>query len=342
MKNENGYTITELLIIIVLLAITFGASCSGYNNARMKAREAEVKSNIHGIQIALERYGVDSGGIYPLMLYGGSPDDTFTVSRNFQNVRKDDSEYSEFEGDVDVLLEFGYLFQYPVNPFQPKRNIERHGKLISQPAQYNLPQLDNRIAIWSNHIEPSHGDPDRSKQLVEREVGGIDGNLMWDVSEGQRHSPFPIVLVPDPDPNAPINHYHYINPKTEEGSIPAYKEDHLFFHLPGNFYYYATFNTKGGYASIENTESLNPRATQVIGYNLAGYGVRRNSAQDVYNIFGDYPERSLNTQNNPNDSEDKPIYDIRSKFYAGHDGRNDGVIIVVQHGRDRMYPTELN
>ncbi|MBU1022928.1 hypothetical protein KKB99_01475, partial [bacterium] len=98
MKNENGYTITELLIIIVLLAITFGASCSGYNNARMKAREAEVKSNIHAIQIALERYAVDSGGIYPLILYGGSPADTFTVSKTFQNIQKEESEYSEFEG----------------------------------------------------------------------------------------------------------------------------------------------------------------------------------------------------------------------------------------------------
>jgi type II secretory pathway pseudopilin PulG len=37
---------------------------------RIADREAEVKANIHQIQIALERYAVDSGGFYPQYLVG--------------------------------------------------------------------------------------------------------------------------------------------------------------------------------------------------------------------------------------------------------------------------------
>jgi hypothetical protein len=66
----------------------------GYLTAGIKAPEAEVKSNLHNIQIALERYAKDHGGIYPQ--------------------------------STGELISENYLPQYPHNPFtdQPMREID--------------------------------------------------------------------------------------------------------------------------------------------------------------------------------------------------------------------------
>ena len=138
------------------------------------------------------------------------------------------------------------------------------------------------------------------------------------------------MVVPDPAPDAPGNYYDYVNPKTGNNitSVSNYKDDYLFFLLPGNFYYYATFNSPGGYSAFINGDLTRPYQTEVIGYNLAGYGTINNPAKDVYNIMGDYSDRSLFTLNNPDSSDS-------DKVYTGPDGRADGVIIVVQSGSDR-------
>jgi prepilin-type N-terminal cleavage/methylation domain-containing protein len=349
-KCESGFTLTELLICVAVIGIVFSSGCvQNYLKAREKAREAETKSNIHSIQIGLERYAVDSGGTYPLILYGGDKTDSFTTRKTADytdssgNIKPG---RSEFKGDIDVLLEFGYLSQYPSNPFQRMRDVNKYGRLITQPSQYNLPQLNYRVNIWSDHPETVNGNPDRAQQLVERVVGGVYSDLMWDISEGQRHSPFPIIVVPDPDPNAPENYYHYVNPgvRANISKVADFYDDHLFFLQPGNFYYYAVFNVPGGYSGFVNGNLNSPVVMEVTGFNLAGYGDIRNPGNDVYNIFGDYYDRSLFTCNNP---EDEPLIlktipsPTEKKAQAGPDGRPDGVIIVVQSGADRKLDEEL-
>lgn len=341
LKDQSGFTLIELLVIVVLLGIILSVGCSRYITFREDENGNEVKANIHTIQIVLERYAVDSGGIYPLILYGGDRTDSFTTrtSPDYKDsTGKMQSGISEFNGDVDVLLEYGYLAKYPVNPFRINHDFEKYGRLITQPSQYNLPQSHYRVNIWANHTEPVNGHSDRAQQLVERQVGGKKANLMWDVSEGQRHAPFPIVVVPEPTTNSPGNYYNYVNPVSGFNLHSANPPEtaHLFFLLPGNFYYYATFNTPGGYGAFIDGNLNQPYQIDVTGYNLAGYGSIKNPAKDVYNIMGDFSARSLFTLNNPNqDFTGLSPEEVRDKIYVGADGRNDGVIIVVQGGPDR-------
>ena len=77
---------------------------------------AEVKSNLHNIQLSIERYGVDHGGHYPPYLIGGHGKYSEFVEGNnesFINV----TDCPDRSMLSDPLLREGYMEAYPRNPF---------------------------------------------------------------------------------------------------------------------------------------------------------------------------------------------------------------------------------
>jgi len=340
MTHEKGigkvFVVLVSLILVLLAFFVIWRFLPYYVESRAGVREAEVRSNIHSIQLALERYAVDNNGSYPMILYGGDLTDTFVKADAPVNpetghsyyLPPDDPGYLPFNGDCDVLIQYGYLAQYPMNPFQRTRDVERYGKLKTNPAENGFGPLEfhfdthgkTRVNIWSQPF-------DRALYYVRRKVGGVNGNLMWEVSEGQRHAPWPIVVVPEPEPHST----GYANPQYSLiafGHTKNYRDDYQFWLTPGNFYYYALFEGVGGYSSFVSTADgpiINaPITSAIIGYHLCGYGAVTNAGGDVYNLWGDFAERSLMTVNDTffpgMDPED---------IFTGPDGRCDGVIIVA-------------
>ena len=64
-KNQEGFTLIELMVVIVIIGILVAIALPNFIGATDRAKVASVKSNAHTVQTMLESYGVDFGGKYP-------------------------------------------------------------------------------------------------------------------------------------------------------------------------------------------------------------------------------------------------------------------------------------
>jgi prepilin-type N-terminal cleavage/methylation domain-containing protein len=119
-SKQNGFTLIELLVVITIIGILAAIALPNYIKAKDKAKEAEVKSACHTIQIALERYATDHSGKYPKQIYGGD-------KRGWSPEMIDGWPYGcwavwwAVDNDIpipfDPLVHLGYVESYPNNAF---------------------------------------------------------------------------------------------------------------------------------------------------------------------------------------------------------------------------------
>lgn len=66
MKNSKGFTIVELLIVIVVIGILAAIVIVAFNGVQSSARLASVKSDLAGMAKQMELYKAKNNGQYPL------------------------------------------------------------------------------------------------------------------------------------------------------------------------------------------------------------------------------------------------------------------------------------
>ncbi len=59
-KKEKGFTLVELMIVIIILAVLTGIAIPSYMTLRNRAREAATESEMKNIATALELYMTDN------------------------------------------------------------------------------------------------------------------------------------------------------------------------------------------------------------------------------------------------------------------------------------------
>jgi prepilin-type N-terminal cleavage/methylation domain-containing protein len=64
MRNERGFTLTELMTTVVILGVLTAIVIPTFNNMRQRAKESSVKANAHTLQVAAEDFAVRNTGAY--------------------------------------------------------------------------------------------------------------------------------------------------------------------------------------------------------------------------------------------------------------------------------------
>jgi type IV pilus assembly protein PilA len=62
--SESGFTLVELLVVMLILGILAAIAIPSFFNQRDKARDADAKADVRTAQTAMETYATDNNGEY--------------------------------------------------------------------------------------------------------------------------------------------------------------------------------------------------------------------------------------------------------------------------------------
>jgi prepilin-type N-terminal cleavage/methylation domain-containing protein len=329
MTSRKGFTLIELLVVIVIIGILVAIALPNFIKIKDKAKEAEVKQNLHAIQLALERYAVDGeDNTYPFQIMGGDWTDSYAVwqswfdnqALNFNGVNPNRAPPNWIPAPQhrgDSLIMEAYLPSAPQNPFAKKGTASL------------LPQIPHRSWVGA----------------INRIVGGRESNKMVEVfGPGFKY----------PSANVPPNgdqfvHHIFNNPPYNNADLTKEAQGPTPWRSPsgnrilvGNFSFFPRNSAVSGFA----WNRIGGGA--VVGYTLAGYGSVKTGGQDVYNRNGNYKGRFRTTdcQANCDFGQGLPGGDIpclcssgqppsRNRNDGGSDTIIDGVVITLDSGVDK-------
>ena len=86
MERREGFTLIELMIVIVIIGILAAVAIPNFVSMQDRAREAKVRHHAHSLQLAAEDFSVRNNGVYsdaqadllPLLPLGALMDNAYT------------------------------------------------------------------------------------------------------------------------------------------------------------------------------------------------------------------------------------------------------------------------
>lgn len=111
-RREGGFTLIELMIVMVIITILAGIGLAVYGNSVQSAKEAALRDNLHGMREAIDQYYADK---------------------------------NKYPASLDALVEDHYIRAVPVDPFtkssetwQTTMSDPEPGNPSAEPGVYNV------------------------------------------------------------------------------------------------------------------------------------------------------------------------------------------------------------
>ena len=323
-----------VLIVIVLVGGTCVAiALPNFIKIKDKAKEAEVKQNLHGIQLSVERFAVDHDGFYPPYLIGGEAQccEKVTASAGMSEAEAKNA----FEirsscnsiGVADPLLREGYLEAYPVNPFT------RNGAAIH---------------LLQEHLSSTPGgeDPLRNGTVTGLDYGtrfGPHCTQMGSVLADVRHPRF---IVPS-DEQSFLGHITAADTQYDCWDVWEGEKPHPY--LPGMFFYKSMGSLvffEDGSDEVDFTTTFLPQDADQ--YMLGAYAGMRTKGIDILGPEQPFADENGNQQWNylrseastsPDHVQGCPYKVVDSSEdvdiqYGNPNGIRDAILLVLTAGED--------
>ena len=85
MRNSKGFTLIELMIVVVIIGILAAIAIPNFIAMQNRAKEGSTKANMHTVQLAAEDYGVQNDGVYAAVMSVGTAASNFNLPGTFKN-----------------------------------------------------------------------------------------------------------------------------------------------------------------------------------------------------------------------------------------------------------------
>jgi type II secretory pathway pseudopilin PulG len=294
-KANRLSRILELSVVAIIVFLLTAMAMPNYVKTSNGHLHGELKSNIHNIQLSIERYGVDHDGAYPLYLIGGQgkyspagePRDDLSIS--------DAVDCPDKQMLSDQLLREGYIDAYPRNPFSWKNASQVHATQVS----YNDPLRNNtdQGQMYGTRFGP---------------YCTLIGNVLADKSHPE-FTVFDSAGAGTVYPSYADSGYPYYDvwPRFSRKSKP---------YLPGMFFYRSRTET----VRREDSEGMPVETVEAVDYALGVYGSEKDRGHD---ILGPDPFGVNETSTYGFDEE-------MGLRYGNPNGIRDAIILVLVPGED--------